>query len=82
MEGVTEEAVLATRFLVRAVKCGIPISKKCYVELPQSLADEVQSKRRNCETRIRQLDAMVAKVKELEMKVGMLLDEAGKVGNV
>lgn len=52
------------------------------MELLRSPVDEVQSKRSKCEVTIRQLGAMVGKIEELEMKDGLLVDDAGWVGKL
>lgn len=52
------------------------------MEILFSFAGEVQSKRSDCKAPTGHLDAKVAKVYELEMKVGLLVDEAGKVAEM
>lgn len=79
---VTEEGLLAKRLLVSAVGFEVLISKKGYVEPLRSLANEVQAKLIGCEATKWQLDMKNAQVEESELKVGLLVDEAGKVGKI
>lgn len=61
-EGVTEEALLATRSLVSAVRNKLPLSKREHVELLWSLDDGVQSKRSEFKAMTQKLAAKVSRV--------------------
>lgn len=52
------------------------------MELLPSLADEVQSNRSKCKATTWQLDTSNAKVKELKLKLSLLVDEARKLGKM
>lgn len=52
------------------------------MELLRSLAGEKQSRRSKCEATARELDTKYARVEELEFKVALLVDNAGKVGKM
>lgn len=61
-KGVTEEPLLATRSVVSAVHHEEAVFKKNYVELRQSLDNDLKSSRTECEDTARQLDERDAKV--------------------
>lgn len=52
-DGVTEEALLSKRYLVSVVTYDVLVSKKGCFDLLRSLAGEVQSKRSECEPKVR-----------------------------
>lgn len=57
----------------------VAVSAKRYVKRLCSFAGETHWKRSKCKVKTWQWDASAAKVRELELKVGLLTDKAGSV---
>lgn len=76
----TEEALLGTRSLAEAIEYEMPVSKKRFVEVLRFLAGEVKSRCSECEATTQQLYTRVTNEEQLEWKVVLLSDEAGKIG--
>lgn len=79
---VTEESVVATRNVFTAVDHEMPVSEKGYVEFLCSSSTEVLSARLKSEAEARNLADQVARVEQLELKVKLLADDGGNVGDL
>lgn len=71
-DDVAEEALNATRLLVKAVDHDFPISKKRYLDLVRALAEKVQESWRESDASTQQLPEKVGNIGELKLKLSLL----------